>query len=175
MVLGSSSGTTSATSYPSTLGNISGIQVAAAVTSALGNISPGVNSILTHLNLASNVINQKNAILQEAMRRTIARRSADQTAQLDILGSLRNLESAVNITTGFIAASQNNPSGSAPVSNLQSISQVLSTFNSPSGSSFAVVNGSVVVTPPSVPAVSSNVQSVLNQGGVGLVTTSNLS
>jgi hypothetical protein len=80
----------------------------------------------------------------------------------------------IGIATGLMTATQAGPSGSTAVTNLQAISQVLSSFQSPSGSSFAVVNGAVIVTPPSLPAISPNVQLVLNNGGAGLVATSNL-
>ena len=175
MVQGNScSGTSGSTVVPSTTGNVSGNQISAAVTSALGTVSSGMNSVLSHLNMASNTISAKNALLQESLRRTMARRTNDQTAQLTSLCSLRNLQSMIGIATGLMTATQAGPSGSTAVTNLQAISQVLSSFQSPSGSSFAVVNGAVIVTPPSLPAISPNVQLVLNNGGAGLVATSNL-
>lgn len=175
MVQGSScSATSSQTSHSSTVGNISSDKITNALIQVLGKTSTGLTAVLNHLDLATRFVDEKNRKFQDQLRAVARRRTSDQSARLELLCSLRNLEAMTSIAAGVISTTQRITGNAVSASPLQAISQVLSTFNSPGGSSFAITNNTVLVTPPSIFPVPAIVQNVLNAGGVGLVATRDL-
>jgi hypothetical protein len=142
---------------------------------AFGKGQKGVKSLSAHLDQAMRWINSKFKLLQDSMRKLMNRRSNDSSDYLQTMCSLQALESLIALTVAIASQVNNSVTAITGKPPLQAISGVLSTLSSPTGSSYSIQSGSVVVTPPTVPAVPPSVQPTLNAGGAGLVTSSDLS
>jgi len=142
---------------------------------AFGKGQKGLMSMSAHLDQAMRWINKKFQLLQDSMRKLMNRRSNDSSDYLQVMCSLQALESLIALTVAISSQVNNSVTAITGQPPLQAISGVLSTLSSPTGSSYSIQSGAVVVTPPTVPAVPPSVQSTLNAGGAGLVTSSDLS
>jgi hypothetical protein len=88
--------------------------------------------------------------------------------------SLQAVTSLIGIAKAFVQERQTSPTPVTSQDQLESMGRILNNLTSPSGSSYAIQNGSVVVTPPTVPPVPDSAETVFNAGGANRVTTSDI-
>jgi hypothetical protein len=154
--------------------NTPGTSIENAWNQVCGPITSGVASLASHLNWATNTVDQKNQLIQDSLRKLQNRRIGDTNDRIQLMCSLQAVTSLIGIAKAFVQERQTSPTPVTSQDQLESMGRILNNLTSPSGSSYAIQNGSVVVTPPTVPPVPDSAETVFNAGGANRVTTSDI-
>ena len=173
MVLGNPCSSGGATPNPK-IGKAPGTPVENAWNKVCGPSTSGINSLASHLNWATSTVDKKNQQIQDSLRKLQLRRIGDMNDRIQLMCSLQALTSLIGITKAFINERQTSPTPRTGQDQLESMGRILNNLTSPSGSSYAIQNGSVVVTPPTIPPVPTSAETVFNAGGANRVTTSDI-
>ena len=132
----------------------------------ISQVTKGLASLASHLNWAISQITKQEANLMKQLRRLSERRLGNQATMLEIMCSLKALNSL--ITFGQSIANQPTSAMASTQTQVNTVSNILSNIGSASGSgtTYSVNNGQVIVSPPSVIAPPTNVANVFATGGL---------
>ena len=159
--------------------------ITAAQQQTLDGIPEGLQILSANLSWSQSASTRQSATISASIQRLSLRKLTNQGNTTEFLTSLKSLSSSLGIIQSIVKSGANNPTAVGnttslntnavtPNVGLQSFGTLVSSLSSQSGSSYAVDGNTLVVTPPAIPTAPTNVQAVLQSGGVKQITTQQL-
>ena len=159
--------------------------ITAAQAATLSGIPEGLQLLSANLSWSQSASVRQSQTVSASIQRLSLRKLTNQGNTTEFLTSLKSLSSSLGIIQSIVKSGANTPTAVGnttslntnavtPNVGLQSFGTLVSSLSSQSGSSYAVDGNTLVVTPPAIPTAPTNVQAVLQSGGVKQITTQQL-
>lgn len=130
--------------------------------------SQAFTSLATHLKWGLETCDDRSVLVDEAFKKTAARRLADQSQQLDVMCSTQALDSLTNLGQAITNVQQLGTvtPATGTTQQVEAVGRILASTDSGTGTQFLVQDGVVAAVPPDVPPVPVEVEPVLRRGGL---------
>jgi hypothetical protein len=130
-------------------------------------LSVGMNDLSTLLDWGLMKANKKVDSSLASFSKLMSRMQSDTCGQVKLLTVVNNLETLASLSDAFLTQQQNNAAavnGVAPL--LSTVGTILASTSTGNGATYTVQNGTVTVTPPSIPAPTAPATAILSRAGV---------
>lgn len=148
----------------------------------LSNVSAGIKLFAANVKWSNNEMARQSDFTSQSIQRLGIRKVKNQGDQVELLNSMKSINSSVNILQSIVDTSNTQVTSADSVihpdtsfhAGLQSFNTLVGSVKSPSNSSYSVDGDTLVINPPSIPTASAEVQSVLADGGINQISTADL-
>ena len=149
---------------------ISGLPMSSALPASMSNLglSSGISELSSLMQFSISSTQSANSLHQDSFQRLSSRVNGDSGSLTQVLAASSSITSLTSLTSAFINEQQNGSAISTQDSatQLATVSRILASSQTGNGTTYTVQNGTISLTPPSVPAPTPGASAVFAQSGI---------